>query len=68
MKDLTLEQTEAVQGGGNVSAGLAAGAAVLGTAAAITRFFPGTQMLSAGFTVLGLGVGGLGYVAKQAGL
>ena len=65
MKVLSIQEVEQVDGSGNVAAGLAAGAAVLGMAGTIARFIPGAQLLSGVLTISGIGFGALATAAAM---
>jgi hypothetical protein len=68
MRQIEAYEYSTVSGGnmGNVAVGLTAGAAVAGTAAAVTRFIPGAQVVSAALTVVTWGLGALAGAAAAA--
>ena len=49
---------------GQTAMGLAAAGFAAGTAAVVTRFIPGMQIVSGAFTLLGLGLGALATAAN----
>lgn len=65
MRALTIKEIDEVSGAdlGQVGAALAVAGGAFAIAGQITRFIPGAQLLSGGFTIIGIGLGGLAGAA-----
>jgi hypothetical protein len=66
IRELDEDEIEQVSGGLTFAQGLGMGSFALGVAGQVTRFVPGAQVLSAGLSVLGIGVGALAGAAAAA--